>query len=273
MHAIHVGGAAVPALGLGTYGLTNQAACDIVREALDVGYRHIDTAQMYGNEDMVGKAVRESSVRREDLFITTKVWLDKLGDEDFLPSVEESLRQLRMDYVDLLLIHWPNPMISTEESVRNLVAAHDQGYARHIGVSNFPSAMMTEAQNLSGNRLINNQVEYHVYLDQKEVLQATRKAGAFLTAYSPVAKGQVFGDEVVQKIARAHQKNEAQIALRWLLQQEQVAAIPRSSNPDHVRSNFEVFDFELTKEEMERLGGLCTKEGRIIDPHFAPAWD
>lgn len=263
----------LPALGLGTYGLTGLTARDLVEQAIALGYRHIDTAQMYGNEDMVGEAVRRTSIGRDALFITTKVWHDRLTRDAFVPSVEESLRCLQMDAVDLLLVHWPNPKVSTEEAVEGLLTAQDKGYARHIGVSNFPSAMFDQAVRFSGGRVVNNQVEYHPFLEQKEVLQAARRAGAFLTAYSPIAKGKVVGQPTLRIIGERHGKSEAQVALRWLLQQEAVAAIPRTSRPERLRSNLSVFDFELSETEMQTIDTLGAKDGRLIDPHFAPAWD
>ena len=260
----------VPALGFGTFELEPEIARKMVAHALDTGYRHIDTAQMYENEEAVGGAITASGVDRSDIFLTTKVWMDNYADGDLQKSVKTSLDKLETDYVDLLLLHWPNPDVDLEETLGALADAKKRGMARNIGISNFPTDWMKRA--LPHVKLLTNQVEYHPYLDQSAVLQAARGAHMAVTAYCPLAQGKVFDDPTLKQIGEKHGKNGGQVTLRWLLQQD-VIAIPRSSKPEHVDSNLEVFDFELSDDEMQQIHGLSKPNGRVIDPGFAPEWD
>ena len=260
----------IPALGFGTFELEPEITRKMVAHALASGYRHIDTAQIYDNEAAVGGAITASGVARDDIFLTTKVWMDNYRDGDLQRSVKDSLNKLETDYVDLLLLHWPNPDVELEESLGALNDCHEQGLARNIGISNFPTDWMKRA--LPHSKLLANQIEYHPFLDQSAVLEQARGAHMAVTAYCPLAQGKVFDDPVLTEIGRAHGKNGGQVALRWLLQQD-VIAIPRSSRPEHVDANLEVFDFELSDAEMQRIHGLARPDGRIIDPSFAPAWD
>lgn len=273
MIVIEANGARMPALGLGTWELSGSVAVRIVEYALEVGYRHIDTAQMYGNESEVGTAVRASGVAREDLFVTTKIWPDRFRRGDLQRAAEASVE--RLGFVpDLLLLHWPNPNVPLGETMEALVDARERGLTRHIGVSNFPTALMAEAIRLSPVPLVTNQVEYQPFLSQKRVLAACRAAGMALTAYCPLARGRVFGHPVLERIGARYGKTAGQVALRWLLQQPMVAAVPRSAKPDHVRANFQLFDFSLTSEEMEAIAGLADPHGRVVDiAGLAPAWD
>lgn len=274
MRIITANGAEIPALGFGTFELHKSEVFEAVTAALDIGYRHIDTAQIYGNESEVGAAIAESGVPREEVFITTKVWPDNFGPGEFRPSVVASLERLRTDYVDLLLLHWPgenHPMASVLARLAELRMA---GMADHIGVSNFTTLLLDEAVRHSSVRLVTNQVEYHPFLDQSEVLAAVREGGMALTAYSPLAQGKVFGNERLVEIGRRHGKTAGQVALRWLIQQPGVVAIPRSGDPDHIAENFDVFDFALSDDEMARVSGLTEANRRLIDPRgLAPAWD
>lgn len=273
MQYVNANGATIPALGFGTFELAPADAEAMVAHALGVGYRHIDTAQMYDNEEAVGRGLKAGGVERGDLFLTTKVWTDRFNDGDLQASVRESLARLDTDYVDLLLLHWPNPDVALDETIAALNDVRAQGLARHIGVSNFTTPLIDAAVTHSSAPLVTDQVEYHPFLDQRPVLDRLAHHGMALTAYCPLAQGRVFREPTLERIGRAHGKNGGQVALRWLLQHDDVVAIPRSTRPAHIENNFEVFDFELTEEQMREIAGLHTADGRIIDPSFAPDWD
>ncbi|MDX1548013.1 MAG: aldo/keto reductase [Rhodothermales bacterium] len=263
-------GERVPALGLGTWRLDGDACREAVEHALDLGYRHIDTAQAYENEEPVGRGLAASPVGRGDVFLTTKIWLDNLGPEAVRASTEASLRRLGTDYVDLLLIHWPSDEVPLEETLDALVVLRDEGKTRHIGVSNFTPSLLRRA--LDHARLFCCQVEYHPFLAQDDLLALCRRHDLLLTAYSPLARGKVQEEDVLREIAEAHGKTPFQVTLRWHLQQDSVAAIPKASSAEHREANFDLFDFALSDAEMERIAGLA--EGRrLIDPDFAPAWE
>lgn len=264
----------MPALGFGTFRMEGADAEEGVRDALEIGYRHIDTAQIYGNEAEVGRAITASPVDRDDVFLTTKVWPDNFAASDLRASVYESLRKLQTDSVNLLLLHWPRFDVPMAETIEALNEVHDAGKARHLGVSNFTTELLAEARELSDAPLVANQVEYHPFLRQTPVLEAVRDAEMTLTAYSPLAKGQVVGDDTLERIGSRYRKSPAQVALRWLLQQEAVSAIPKASSPEHRRANFEVFDFNLTDAEMEEIHDLARPNGRLTSPAgLAPDWD
>jgi 2,5-diketo-D-gluconate reductase B len=260
----------VPGLGFGTNGLTGNGCKEAVKDALEIGYRQIDTAESYDNEEDVGRALRESPIARDRIFLTTKVWYDKLRHDDFLAAANASLRRLGTDYVDLLLIHWPNSSLPLQEPLDALMELKQEGKARHIGVSNFTPSLLEEA--LEHAPVICDQVEYHPHLSQERLLERVREHDLMLTAYSPLARGKVGGDSVLRDIGERHGKSPVQVALRWLLQQPRVAAIPRSSSAEHRRSNFEIFDFELSDAEMGRIFD-CADEDRLIDPPWAPDWE
>lgn len=269
---IETKGARIPALGLGTWPLRGAECERSVRFGLDIGYRHIDTAAKYDNEAEVGRAIAASGVARQDIFLTTKVWSDALRDGELQRSAERSLKTLGQDYVDLLLIHWPNAAVPLRESLAALAAVKAKGRTRHIGVSNFPVALLKDAVESCGADMICDQVEYHVGLSQRPVLSYLRPRGMMLTAYSPVAKGGVGSDAVLKRIAARHEKTPAQIALRWLVQQDGVAAIPKASNPRHAQENIAIFDFSLTPAEMAEIAAIGGDD-RLIDPAHAPKWD
>jgi 2,5-diketo-D-gluconate reductase B len=262
-----VKGARVPALGFGTWELRGEDCRDSVEDALAVGYRHIDTAQMYGNEAEVGTALRNAGVDRADIFLTTKIWHDKLASEDVGRSTEESLRRLKTEYVDLLLIHWPSERVPLEQTLDAMLELQQAGKTRHIGVSNFTPELFSRAAGHAPDFCI--QVEYHPFLSQQPLLALARQVDALLTAYSPVARGRVLSDPTIKEIGGKHGKNPVQVTLRWLLQQENVAAIPKAASPEHRRSNFDVFDFELNEEEMRRMSNLARGE-RLVSPRQAP---
>jgi 2,5-diketo-D-gluconate reductase B len=265
-------GAQMPAIGFGTSSLGDCG--EIVATALKLGYRLIDTAWKYGTERGVGEGIRASGLRREEIFLTTKVSHEYLRSDDFARSVDESLKKLRVDYVDLLMIHWPNPEIPLREPVAALAKAKRQGLARHIGVANFNIAMLDEAIRLSPEPLVNLQAEYHAHLDQTKLLDACRRRGLIFTAYCPLGRGRLLKDPVLAEIAARKERSVAQIALRWLIQQGNIVPIPRSSNAKRMAENLDVFDFALTEDEMKRIAALKRRDGRIANPAGrAPAWD
>ncbi len=267
-------GAAIPVLGFGTWQLTEGAAREMVGVALDHGYRHVDTAQAYDNEGEVGRAIEASDVDRDDVFLTTKVWPDEFGEDRFVDSVRESLERLRVDAVDLLLLHWPVfEKASLEETIALLNEAKDLGLTRHIGLSNFTVDLTRRAWDATEFPLCVNQIEYHPYLDQSPLSGALRDRGMAITAYSPIARGDVDDDPVIREVADNHGKSPEQVTLRWLVQQERVNAIPKTSDEGHARENLRIFDFELSPGEMERLSELSRPDGRHVDPEFAPDWD
>jgi 2,5-diketo-D-gluconate reductase B len=266
-------GAEIPAIGFGTSGLGDKAG-EMVAAALNAGYRHIDTAWKYGTERGVGEGIRASGVPRGEIFLTTKVSHEYLRPADFERSTEESLETIGVDFVDLLLVHWPNPEIPVAEPIGALAKMKRRGLARHIGVANFNIALLDEAIRLSPEPLVTLQAEYHPYLDQTKLLQACRERGLILTAYCPLGRGRLIGDPVVGEIARAKGKSVAQVALRWLVQQGNIVPIPRSSNPKRIAENLDVFGFTLTDDEMKCIGALKRPDGRIANPAGrAPAWD
>jgi 2,5-diketo-D-gluconate reductase B len=269
---VEAGGAKIPAIGLGTWELRGRTCTRIVEQALRLGYRHIDTAQVYENEREVGDGLRASGVRRDDVFVTTKVWTTHFAPHDLERSAKESLVQLRMPEVDLLLLHWPNPHVPLAETLGALAHAKRIGLARHIGVSNFTVALIEEAVKACPEPLVCDQVEYHPYLDQAKVREACAANGLALVAYSPVARGKIKNDPTLTQIGRDHRKSPAQICLRWLVQQN-VAAIPRTSRIERLSENIDIFDFELSADEMEKIFALANAKGRLTDFGFAPKWD
>jgi diketogulonate reductase-like aldo/keto reductase len=264
----------MPALGFGTSPMTGGLSVDTVVAALKAGYRHIDTARKYGTERAVGEALQVSGVPRKDIFLTTKVSHENLRAGDFAKSVDESLAALKVDYVDLLLIHWPNPEIALAETMPALAKAKRQGLARHIGVANFNVALLDQAIDLCPEPLAALQAEYHPYLDQSKLLAAVRRHKLVFIAYCPLGRGRLFGDPVLADIAGKCGRSVAQIALRWLLQQN-VAAIPFSSKPQRIADNFNVFDFSLTDDEMKRIAALKRSDGRVANPvgRVTGGWD
>jgi 2,5-diketo-D-gluconate reductase B len=244
-------GEKVPSLGLGTWRLSGEECRRAVERALALGYRHIDTAQMYRNEDEVGKGMQSSGVDREEVFLTTKVWPSDFSYGRVIETTRGSLKRLRTDRVDLLLMHWPSRGVPLEETLGAMRELQEEGSVRHIGVSNFPPSMVEDAARHA--EIFCNQVEYHPYEAQDELLEQAKKMDYLLTAYRPLSKGTILDDATLREIGETHDKTPAQVALRWLIQQEKVAAIPKATSEDHLRSNFDVFDFELTDEEMERV--------------------
>ena len=267
-------GASIPALGFGTSPLTGGLSPDSVLAALAAGYRHIDAARKYGTEHVVGEAVRASGIPRSEIFITTKVSHENLRPADFARSIEQSLKALQTNYVDLLLVHWPNPEIAPEQYMPALAKAKRDGLARNIGVANFNIALLDRAVALCSEPLVALQAEYHPYLNQSKLLAAVRRHKLVFIAYCPLGRGRLFSDSVLAEIAEAHGRTVAQVALRWLLQQ-QVAVIPRSSNAQRIAENAHIFDFTLSEDVMARIGALARSDGRIANPvgRVPGGWD
>jgi 2,5-diketo-D-gluconate reductase B len=269
---IDANGAHIPLIGLGTWDLRGKTCAKMVDEAIRLGYRHIDTAAMYGNEEAVGEGLRASGVPRDEVFITTKVWSSDLRARDFERSARDSLKKLKLPSVDLLLIHWPNPSIPLKETIGALCKMKREGVARHVGVSNFTVALIEEAVGYATEPLVNNQIECHPYLDQSKPIAASRKRGLSVTAYSPVARGRVTADAVLARIGKAHGKTATQVCLRYLAQHG-VIVIPRTSRSERLKENFAIFDFKLTPAEMKEIAGLAHPGGRIVEWGGAPEWD
>jgi 2,5-diketo-D-gluconate reductase B len=276
MNVVEANGARMPAIGLGTMTLKEQVCIDAIKTALRLGYRHLDTAERYGNEQWVGEGLQQglaaSGLKREDVFVTTKVYWDKLAPGDFERSVEESLQKLKLPSVDLLLIHWNNPKVPLSDSIASLCNAKKRGQTKHVGVANFTTSMLDEAVRLATEPLVTNQIEVHPFLDQSKVLAACRRHGIAVTAYCPIARGKVPGNEVLERIAKAHRKSSSQVALRYLVQQG-IMPIPRTANPDHLAANLALWDFALSDAEMAEIGKLARPDGRVVNPAHSPQWD
>ena len=270
LRALEIQGSTVPKLGFGTWEILGRDCEEAVSDALEIGYRHIDTAQAYENEAEVGKALAASDIPRRELFLTTKLWRDDFAPDRVRPSVEGSLERLQVNCVDLLLLHWPNDEVPLEETLGALAQLRDEGLIQHFGVSNFPAGMLREALKVAP--IFADQVEFHPFLGQDELVELAAEKDFMVTAYSPLARGKVPGDETLGEIGERHGKTAGQVALRWLLDKPNVATIPKASSHERRLENFEVFDFELSDEDRAAIEGL-PKDGRILDPGFAPDWN
>ncbi len=272
MKLVEAKGARIPLVGLGTWGLRGRECVTLVQEAVRIGYRHFDTAQMYGNEREVGEGVRASGVARAEILVTTKVAPGNLAPKALKASVKESLAQLKTSELDLLLLHWPNKDVPLADTIGALCEVKRAGQARHIGVSNYTVALLDEANRLASEPLMCNQIEMHPYLDQSKVIAATRKHGMAVVAYSPIARGRVPGSDVLARIGKAHGKSAAQVSLRYLVQQG-IAVIPRTSKVERLAENIAIFNFELSAAEMAEIRSLAHGDGRIVDWAWSPVWD
>jgi diketogulonate reductase-like aldo/keto reductase len=270
MQTIEAKGFRIPAVGLGTWTLRGRDCARLTEQAIRIGYRHVDSAQMYENEREVGEGVRASGLRAE-VMVTTKIQPSLLSPPDLERSVKESLAKLRLDVIDLLLIHWPNPRVPLAESLGAMAKVKRDGYVRALGVSNFTVALLDEATKIMPD-LVCNQIEYHPFLDQDKVAAACRRLGMAVVAYSPIARGGAIGDKVLRRIGDAHGKSAAQVSLRWLVQQG-VVVIPRTSKIERLEENLAIFDFELSNAEMKEIAGLARSGGRIVDWTWSPKWD
>ncbi|MEX1177632.1 MAG: aldo/keto reductase [Nitriliruptor sp.] len=257
-----------PAIGFGTWELED--VHDNVRHALDVGYRHVDTAQIYRNEDEVGRAIEDSGLR-DEVFLTTKVWYQKAAAQDVVRSTEESLERLRTDHVDLLLLHWPaDDVAPLDETLEAMTGLQERGLTRHVGVSNFPSDELRRALEIAP--IATDQVEHHPYLAIDAIRDVAHAHELAITAYSPIARGEVLSDPTITEIAQEHDATPAQVALAFLLAQTDTLVLPKSSTPSRITENLGALDLELSADELERIGGLA-RGSRQVDPPFAPEWD
>jgi 2,5-diketo-D-gluconate reductase B len=267
-------GARIPLVGLGTWDLRGRTCARLVEQALRLGYRHIDTAELYENEREVGEGLRASGIKRDEVFITTKVWPSHFVPRELERSAKESLVRLRLSEVDLLLLHWPNPQIPLSETLGALCKVKRMGLARHIGVSNFTVALIEDALKLADEPLVCDQVELHPFLDQTKVIAACRQHGMAVVAYSPIARGGVKNDAVLARIGKPDGKTAAQVSLRFLVQQG-IVVIPRTSRMERLSENLAIFDFELSEAEMAEIAGIAGRDGRIVNYAYSgsPKWD
>lgn len=273
MQTVTAHGAAVPALGFGVFRMSDAEVERVVPAALEAGFRHFDTAQIYQNEAALGRALQAAGARRDDLFLTTKVWVDNYSADAFAASVDESLDRLKVDQVDLLLLHWPADQVPIAEQIERLNAVQAAGKTRFIGVSNQNIAQMRESIERSAAPIVTNQVELHPYLPQHALTAAAKEAGVAVTAYYSMADGAVPKDEVLQRIGARHGKSAAQVGLRWLIQQGYVA-LSKTANPARAAENIAIFDFALDDSDMAAIATLARPDGRLVSPvGLAPAWD
>jgi 2,5-diketo-D-gluconate reductase B len=255
-------GIEIPALGLGTWELRGEACREVVEHALALGYRHVDTAQGYDNEEQVGAGIAASGLPREAIFLTTKVRPSNFRRDQLLASTATSLAKLGVESVDLLLLHWPNREVPLAETLAALHEARARGMARFVGVSNFNPSMLR--QSVTAGPTLTNQIEYHPFLAQTQMLALAEELDLLITAYSPVARGRVTSDATLQRIGADHNKSPGQVALRWLLQQPRVLAIPKAASHANLAANLDLFDFSLSAAEMAEIATLARGE-RLVD--------
>jgi diketogulonate reductase-like aldo/keto reductase len=273
MIAIEANGVSIPALGFGVFRMSNAEVERVVPAALEAGLRHFDTAQIYANEAALGRALASAGARRDELFLTTKVWVDNYSRDRFSASVDESLEKLGVEQVDLLLLHWPGDSVPLPAQIDMLNAVHAAGKARHIGVSNQSVAQMHQSIQLSTAPVVTNQVEVHPYLDQRELIAAAKDAGVAITAYYGMADGQVPADPIIRAIGERYGKTAAQVGLRWIVQQG-IVALTKTARAERVAENAAIFDFDLSDEDMTAISSLARSDGRIVNPEgLAPDWD
>jgi diketogulonate reductase-like aldo/keto reductase len=271
MQSVTAKGFDIPIVGLGTWMLRGRECARLVEQAIRFGYRHIDTAQMYDNEREIGEGVRASG-QRDEVMVTTKIQPTHLAPRDVDRSVKESLAHLRIDHIDLLLIHWPNPRVPLSETLGAMARLKQAGLVRALGVSNFTVALLDEANRLSPEPLVCNQIECHPFLDQSKVIAACKRHGMAVVAYSPVARGNAVDNEVLERVGKAHGKSAAQVSLRWLVQQG-IVVIPRTSKVERLEENLALFDFALSELEMAEIARLARRGERIVDWTWSPKWD
>jgi 2,5-diketo-D-gluconate reductase B len=267
-------GARIPLIGLGTWDLRGRVCARVVEQALRLGYRHVDTAEMYDNEREVGEGLRASGVKRNEVFVTTKIWPSHFAPRELERTARDCLVRLRLSEVDLLLLHWPNPQIPLAETIGALCKVKRDGLARHIGVSNFTVSLIGEALQASSEPLVCDQFECHPFLDQSKLVAACRQQGMAIVAYCPIAKGSVRDDAVLARIGEAHKRTAAQICLRFLVQQN-IVVIPRTSKVERLAENAAIFDFTLSAPEMADISRLARRDGRLVNFSFSgsPKWD
>lgn len=273
MQIVKAHGAEIPALGFGIFRMSDAEVERVVPAALEAGFTHFDTAQIYGNEAALGRALQAAGARRQDLFLTTKVWVDNYSPEKFATSVDESLDKLEVDQVDLLLLHWPADKVAIADQIAMLNTVQAAGKTHFIGVSNQNIAQLKESVTRSAAPIVTNQIEAHPYLDQSAMAEAATAAGVAITAYYGMADGVVPRDPALQRIGNAYGKSAAQVGLRWLIQRGFIA-LSKTARPERVAENFAVLDFALSDEDMAAIGKLARPDGRLVSPPgLAPAWD
>jgi 2,5-diketo-D-gluconate reductase B len=272
--SVAAGNASIPLLGLGTWDLRGRTCARMVEQALRLGYRHIDTAEMYDNEREVGEGLHASGIKRGDVFVTTKIWPEHFAPRDLERAARDCLTRLRLREVDLLLLHWPNPQIPLSETLGALCKVKGDGLTRHVGVSNFTVKLVEEAVRLASEPLVCNQIECHPFLDQSKVIAACRKHDMAVVAYSPIARGNARNDRTLARIGAKRGKTAAQVCLRFLVQQD-IVIIPRTSKEQRLTENAAIFDFSLSAAEMAEIARLAQRDGRIVDWAYSgrPQWD
>jgi 2,5-diketo-D-gluconate reductase B len=270
LRALEIQGTTVPKLGFGTWQIEGPDCQEAVEDALAIGYRHIDTARGYGNEEHVGRGIAAAGVPRNEFFLTTKIARDDYAPDDLRRAAEDSLQKLGVEGLDLLLLHWPNPDFALEETLGALTGLRDDGLIKHLGVSNFPAGMLREALRIAP--IFTDQVEFHPFLGQDDLVELAVEKDFMVTAYSPLARGKVPEDPTLREIGERQGKAAGQVALRWLLDKPNVATIPKASSHERRVENFEVFDFQLTDADRERIAAL-PKDVRTANPSWAPDWD
>ncbi len=273
MSVKEIGPARIPSLGLGTFEIDAEKTADIVEAALSEGYRHVDTAQAYGNEEAVGRGLRASGVPRDEIFLTTKILPDRHEPSDFRRAAMDSLDRLGVEKVDLLLLHWPSRTVPLIETLPVLDELIDAGHVRHGGVSNFTIALLEQAKSAMRHRIAANQIEFHPFIPQAKLVAAMDGMGIPLEAYSPLARGEVVGDDTMKEIAAAHDATPVQISLAWILAKDGIA-IPKTAKPERLAGNLAAAEIELSQKEIDRIDGLTRPDGRQISPEsMAPDWD
>lgn len=265
-------GISLPRLGLGTFRMQGDACRAAVESALSLGYRHIDTAEMYSNEEAIGAAIAAARLSRKDLHVTTKVWHENLAPDAIRRALDASLKKLRLEHVDLYLVHWPSRTMNLPAIFETLMKLKEEGRTRAVGVANFTTALLKIVVEEIGAPIACNQIEYHVLLDQSKVIDYLAARSIPLVAYCPLAQGRVASDETLIAIARKHNASAAQVALKWLLDQPGVAAIPKASRPETQQANLDAVKLVLDAEDRKRIAAL-PRDRRCVNPGFAPTWD
>jgi len=269
---IQTQGISLPRLGLGTYRMQGTVCREAVESALALGYRHIDTAEMYANEDAVGAALTGASVPRGELHVTTKGWPENLAPDAIRRSFDNSMKKLKLDFVDLYLIHWPARGMNLAAALETLMTLKEEGRTRAIGVANFTTALLKQAVEEIKAPIACNQIEYHVMLDQTKMMAYMAEKSIPLVAYCPLAQGRAASDETLMAIGRKHGAEPAQVALKWLLDQNGVAAIPKASRQESQQANLDALKLQLDDEDRKVIAAL-PKDKRFVNPAFAPDWD
>lgn len=260
----------IPKLGLGTWQNSNPEECEqAVKTALEIGYPHIDTAQVYENEEDVGQGLETADIDRDDYFLASKVWINKLSAEGVKNSTKESLGKLGVDFIDLMYIHWPSGAYNPEETLKAFKDLVEEGKINNIGISNFEPEQVDKAMEIAGEHIVANQVEMHPLLQQEELLDKCRERDITLVAYSPLARGKVFEIPEMRDIAEKHDASPAQVSIAWLMQKDNVVAIPKATGEEHISDNYRALDLKLDEEDIEKINSLERRDRRV-DPDFAP---